>query len=188
MLKSSNPSIIVSGMIFGLTFLELLAQGFGLISLIIVVISLHQKKKATLIKLQMTSNFSSAIQYCLLGGITGGLTHLVYVMRNYGFNKYSRRRIFSSWLFFVVVFLLVVFTALAYDGPASLLPLMAILIYTFALIFGSMKTIRIVNILTCFISIAYSFYVGAYVAIITSTVEIAAAAHALWTLDRKPKS
>ena len=174
-------------MIFGLTYLEVLAQVFGLISLAVVVISLHQKKKTTLLKLQMTSNFSSAIQYFLLGATTGGLTHLVCVARNYWFNKYSRKRIFSSWLFFVVVFLLIILTALSYDGPVSLLPLLTILIYTFALIFGSMKTIRLVNIAACLLSIIYSAFVGAYVAIITSTVEIAAAIHALWTLDRQPR-
>ncbi len=165
--------------------MQYLAQFFGLISLIIVVISLHQKKKRTLIRLQMASNFSSAIQYFLLGAWTGGLTHLVCVIRNYWFNKYSRMRIFSSWLFFVVIFLLVLFTALAYDGPASLLPLLAILVYTFALIFGNMRTIRLVNIFACLISITYSICVGAYVAIITSTVEIASALHALYQLDWK---
>jgi len=169
-----------------MTPLQLLAQVFGFISLVILVISLHQKKKSKLLVFQMVSNFSSAIQYFLLGGTSGGLTHLVCVFRNYLFHKYRRKKIVSTGLFFLIIFLLIALTAISYDGPVSLLPTLAILIYTFGLTFGSLKTIRIVDILTCFISIAYSLSIGAYVAILTSVLEIISAAHALYQLDRRP--
>ncbi len=166
-----------------MTIYQAVAQGFGAISLIILVISLHRKKKSELIKMQMVSNTSSAMQYFLLGGTSGGLTHLVCVLRNYLFHKYRRKKIVDTGMFFLIIFLLVGLTAVSYDGAVSLLPTIAILIYTFALTFGSLKVVRVVDIVTCLISITYSAYIGAYVAIVTSVIEIGAAVHALIVAD-----
>ncbi|MBQ7802356.1 YgjV family protein [Candidatus Saccharibacteria bacterium] len=159
----------------------LFAQFFGLISLVILAISFHKKKKSDLLALQTVSNLSSGIQYFLLGALSGGFIHLICVARNFVFRKYKKK--IPPLAVYLTLLSILVVTALSFDGLTSLLPMFSISLYTYALAFGDLRKIRIIDIVACFIAIIYNLLVGAYVGIIVSVVEIISAGTALLRFD-----
>lgn len=146
-----------------------LAQAFGLVSLAIVILSYYQRQKKSFTHLQTFSNLSSSVQYFLLGAYSGCLICLACVVRNLVIGRTKKKA--NTW--FIVAFLLaiILLSVLNYDGPVSLLPLLATGIFTFAIWLGSLKTIRQTNLLCCLIALAYKILVGAYVGALAVLVE-----------------
>ena len=70
----------------------IIAQIFGLVALIILVISFQKNKKERLLKLQMFSSLLYAIQYVFLKAYTGFFMNIICMIRNLIFNKFKNRR------------------------------------------------------------------------------------------------
>ena len=91
-----------------------LAQIFGIIALILLIISFQINKKDTLLKYQIFSSSFFSIQYLCLNAITGCLMNLLSLIRNIIFKKFNNNIPIIYLL--LMIFLVVVLTVFFYDG------------------------------------------------------------------------
>ena len=155
-----------------------LAQIFGSIALILMVISLQKHTYKDLLKIQLTANALCVFQYLALWSLPGLFTSLVTTARNFIFARFRGRR---PPLFCLLV-VLAILTGLGiwlYAGPVSLLPIAAGIIYSVAMWKGNLTLIRWADIISCVLYIIYNYEVAAYVGILVSLVEASGAAVAL---------
>ena len=155
-----------------------LAQIFGSIALILMVISLQKHTYKDLLKIQLTANALCVFQYLALWSLPGLFTSLVTTARNFIFARFRGRR---PPLFCLLV-VLAILTGLGiwlYAGPVSLLPIAAGIIYSVAMWKGNLTLIRWADIISCVLYIIYNYEVAAYVGILVSLVEASGDAVAL---------
>lgn len=158
--------------------LFILAQVFGLIALILMVVSLQKHTYKDLLGLQLVANALCIAQYLCLWSLSGLFTSIVTTVRNFVFARYKKRRPPFAWLLLILAVLIGLGVWL-YTGLASLLPVAAGLIYSVAMWRGQLTMIRWADIISCTLYIIYNFSVGAYVGIVVSLVEMSGAAFAL---------
>lgn len=157
-----------------------IAQIFGFISFIILLFSFWQNNRQKLLLYQMINGILFAVQYALLGGVTGALVNLAGFFRALLFQKFTN---FLILFIFVIVYIAICF--FTYDGYVSLFPVIASLIYTFGLTKKSNNKIRITAIICSFFWLLYNFLVMAYVSFFSEFVLLASNIIALYKLDIK---
>lgn len=156
----------------------ILAQVFGLIALILMVVSLQKHSYKDLLRMQLVANALCIAQYLCLWSLSGVFTSIITTSRNFIFARYKKRRPPIGWLLLVLAILVVAGFCL-YTDFVSLLPIAAGLIYSIAMWRGQLTMIRWADIISCTLYIIYNFSVGAYVGIVVSLVEMSGAAFAL---------
>jgi len=162
----------------------LIAQAFGFVALVLVVISFQINNKKRLIKLQGIGKICNIIEYAFLHAFSGAIVFVICVIRNYVFNKYEKVPIKYLIITILLVLLSLVFT---YDGLISLLPVSATCLYTFALWKGDLKLIRRIDIITCLIFILYTLRVSALMSFIATLLELTSSLLAIYRYDIKKK-
>ena len=156
----------------------ILAQVFGLIALILMVVSLQKHSYKDLLRMQLVANALCIAQYLCLWSLSGLFTSIVTTARNFVFTRYKKRRPPLIWLLLTLAILIGLGVWL-YAGPMTLLPIAAGIIYSVAMWRGKLTMIRWADIISCTLYIIYNFSVGAYVGIVVSLVEMSGAAFAL---------
>ena len=159
-----------------------IAQVIGAIALIILVMSLQKNDKRTLLKYQMFSSFLYAIQYIFLNAYTGALMNLTCMARNYIFNKYEKQQVPIGWLI-IVVSVMIGLSILTFNGAISLLPMIAVVLYSVAVWDGDLKCIRIVDVISCSLFIIYNIRVLAITGLIATIIELCAAIIGIYRFD-----
>ena len=162
----------------------ILAQVFGFISLVVVVISLQAKQKQRLLRLQILSNLFLFAQYACLGTISGCLMCLLGLGRNFLYGRFKK---VPRTLVAAIVLLIIILAIFSYDGPLSLLPCLATVVYTIGLSSRKMLFVRLADIAACLFYLVYNINVGAYFAIITTLVELSSSAIGIVRLDLKKR-
>ena len=155
-----------------------LAQIFGSIALILMVISLQKHTYKDLLKIQLTANALCVFQYLALWSLPGLFTSLVTTARNFIFARFRGRRP-PLFCLLVVLAMLTGLGIWLYAGPVSLLPIAAGIIYSVAMWKGNLTLIRWADIISCVLYIIYNYEVAAYVGILVSLVEASGDAVAL---------
>ena len=164
----------------------IIAQVFGAIALIILIISLQKNNKKTLLKYQIFSSILYAIQYVFLNAYTGCLMNLACMGRNIAFNKYQDKGP-PVYLLIIVICLMIVFSAFTYVGYISLLPMIAVILYSIAVWNGNLKVIRSIELISCSLYIIYNINVQAYTGLVATIIEFIGALIALVRFDIKGK-
>lgn len=157
----------------------------GVIGLIFAVFSLQINNRKKLLYMQITSNLVFIIYYYLLGAYSGCLMAAVTLVRNLVF-AINKQKITTGW-FFVLLIGILGFTGLSYKTPVDLLPMMGIMVYTFSLWANKMSLIRKGYISCSFLYLIYNILVGAYMAAISSMIEIFSALISIFRYDSKNK-
>lgn len=170
-----------------MTFKFIFAQIVGAIALIILMISFQKNKKETLLKYQTVSSLLYALQYLLLNAYTGCFMNLICMIRNFIFNKYKNKKVPIYWLL-IVVTTMVILSLISYIGLISLLPMIAVVIYSIAIWIGKLKVVRIVNVISCILFIIYNIKVVAISGLIATIIEMLAALVAIIRYDIKRKT
>ena len=109
----------------------IIAQIIGILALIILMLSFQKNEKKLLLKYQIISSFLYALQYVFLGAYTGSLMNLTCMVRNFIFNKYNNKKVPIHWLIIIVI-LMIVFLLISYIRTISLLPMLAVVLYSIA--------------------------------------------------------
>lgn len=151
-----------------ITFEFIMAQILGLFALIVLLISFSKKDKDELLKYQIMSSLLFGLQYLLLNAITGFLMNIVCMIRNYIFSRYKKIPIYYL---IIVIILMVTLGLISYRDYYSLLPIIAVILYSIALYKGNTRIIRIIELISCSLFIIYNIHVDAYVGLISTMIE-----------------
>ena len=151
-----------------------LAQGIGLIAVLVFIISFQIKSNRALLVMQMLGDTLFCIQFILLGAFTGCLSLLVMVIRNIIFlckENYSWARWKGwPWVFVLLSFVVSVYT---WDGWKSILPFVAAAVGTFAYWENNAREFRTSNLFCaspCWL--VYDLIVGSYAGALNEAIMI----------------
>ena len=162
----------------------IIAQIIGILALIILMLSFQKNEKKLLLKYQIISSFLYALQYVFLGAYTGSLMNLTCMVRNFIFNKYNNKKVPIHWLIIIVI-LMIVFLLISYVRTISLLPMLAVVLYSIAVWYGNLKLIRCTEVISCTLFIVYNIRVLAITGLIAIMIELIAALIAIYRFDIK---
>lgn len=147
----------------------IVAQIFGILSLISYLISTQiDNRKKFFFWFSGTAIFS-AIQYFLLGGLSGFAANIIPIFRNAVYSKYKKAPSFWVGFFCVAVILAGIFF---YSGPISLLPIAETIIYTIYLSESNLTHFRLIQIFSSTFMIAYNIIIGAYTALFIIAAQV----------------
>ncbi len=145
----------------------LLGQFFGVIALIILVISLQKNKKEELLRLQVLSSLFFALQYFFLKAFTGSLMNIVTLIRNIIFNKSK-----SILSLIVIISIMIILTIYSYENIYSILPSLAVIFFSIAVFQDNIKIIRYIEVLSCLLFIIYNIKYKALFGFISTLIEL----------------
>lgn len=151
---------------------SIIAQVLGIIALIVLFISSLVNDKKKVLGIQVISSLVIALQYLFLGAYSGCLINIVCAIRNIIYGKKYENKQAPIWLVIVIIAIMMALSMFTYNGPISLLPMLAISIFTIAVSRFKLTSIRIAEIIASVIMIIYDVEVKAYTGIIMVTVEI----------------
>ncbi|MBE5821104.1 MAG: YgjV family protein [Clostridiales bacterium] len=164
-------------------------QIIGFIGLVFLVTSLQNNKKGIVLFFQIFANLFYGLQYILLNSLSAGLMSLVSLIRCIIFFYYEKKKNTTTpkVLFSILILCIVLIGIFTYTNISSLIPIIATILYTYAI---WQKDLRIFRILTCLIAclwIIFNFNVGAYVILIGSIFELISGLIAIYRFDIKKK-
>ncbi len=160
-----------------------IAQLLGLMALIILVVSFQKNKKDTLLKYQIFSSLLFALQYLFLNAISGCLMNLMTVIRNLIFKKYNNK-IPIIYLILIII-CMVTLSVFSYNGIISILPTIAVILYSIAVWQKNLTITRIIEIISCSLFIIYNIKVLAISGLISTFIEMISAIIAIYRFDIK---
>lgn len=136
--------------------MDILAQAFGVLALLLMMLSYQLKSRRKLLILQMVSNSCFVIHYYMIGAYAGAVMSLANVARSFVFSqndkKWGQSRI---WLYvFIVVSL--VGGIVTWNGPLTILVIAATLVLTVALYSTNQKFMRMMFLLPPLLYISYN--------------------------------
>lgn len=151
-----------------------LAQAIGVLGVIAFILSFQIKSNAALLITQMFADSMFCIQFILLGAYSGCLSILIMVLRNLPLLYRGKRR-WADWKGWpaAIIALLVICTAITWEGVKSLLPLLASVIGTLAYWTGSARAFRTSNLFcACPCWLTYDLLVGSYAGALNEVITI----------------
>ena len=156
------------------------AQIIMLCAFLVMACSFWCKNRKRILQLQILSSILFVLQYVLLDeATTGAILNFVSIGRAYFFgkkktdvkgrSKFDKHMKKNSILYtFTIVFIFV--SIMTWQGPKSILALMATLVYTFGMWADKPQYIRMSSNIAAFFWFSYNFIVGGYVGCITETI------------------
>lgn len=157
-----------------------IGQIMGVIALIILILSFQTNVKKRLLNLQIFSSVFFALQYLFLGAINGCLMNLMTSIRNILFSKVKS----VVWLVLIILTMLIM-SILSYNGLISILPSIAVILYSIALWQDNLKITRIVEVISCILFIIYNIKFYAISGLIATILELIFAIIAIYRFDIK---
>lgn len=146
------------------------AQVVALGVIFLNLVATQQTKKRNVLILNATGNFLSSMQYILLGAYTGCISCGVAIIRNIVFGLYKDKEI----PLYVLIIYWIVAVAIAlpfYNGILSLIPIINICIYGFALWQKNMKVYKIIVMYVGAAGAIYDFDSKAYVTLFNEGID-----------------
>jgi hypothetical protein len=139
--------------------IHLAAQLIGFVALIISVSVFQFNKRGTILKLGSAAAFIYALHFMLLQAYTGAAMNIIGGVKTYTFyrTKPDKRH---RWVFVCFIVIAAIATLLTWQGPISLLPLVASWLGTIALWQKKPSSIRHWALLVPPVWFAYDFIVG----------------------------
>lgn len=149
-----------------------IAQGFGILGLLVMVISLFQKNKDRMLRYVVFNGIFFGIEYLLLGAYSGMFSNFFGIFRTYISKEKEKHKNLNKWyilLFFIIGYAIIGF--ISFDGKiVSLLPIIAEIIYVIALWQKDVQKIRIGTLLMVILWLIYDIFVKAYPSMITDLI------------------
>lgn len=151
--------------------MEILAQIFGGIGLIIMVIGMQFRRKKNMLLAQIITNSCYIIQYFLLGAFTGAFTFIVNNIRSTTFFFYSKSRKKPNVLILIFFSSLSIVIGLSsFTNIISFIPVISSVITTYGAWQKEAKIFRIAIMVSSFILIFHDLYFGAYTGMLSYTL------------------
>ena len=148
----------------------IVAQVFGFIGMVILLVSFQINKKSKLLKLQILSSLMFCLQFLCLNAYSGFYMNLMTLTRNYIYSKY-KDRVPTIWVVLIIL-MMIGLSLISYNGFISILPCLAVVIFTVSLTSSNLLVIRIGDIISCSLFLIYNFYVMAYAGVVATILEL----------------
>lgn len=131
----------------GISLEDILIQLIGFAAMLLVIISYQAKKRTIILLIQILSSTLWAIQFLLLGGITGAALNILAIIRALIYmqkDKYAWTN--SLWLPIGSSIVFVTVGIITYESLISILPMIAMVIASFALFVRDERKIRLMSL------------------------------------------
>lgn len=149
------------------------AQVIGVIALIAAFISFQQTKRKKFLFFQIIASLSYALHYLLLNALSGVATGLISISKNLIFYKYEKQnKKINVFIFITLQILVIICGIITYNGLISLLPILTTLISTYGSWQKDLKKTYTFVMFNSILWVIYNFFVGGYVLIINSVIEL----------------
>lgn len=149
----------------------ILAQILGVVAFLLTTISLQFKKKSEILGIQIASNVAYMFQYICLGAFTGGVTFIIGIIRNITYYILEKKKFKPNLIvLFIFIILIVLGGVFTYENIASILPILAVVLWTVVSWQENPKWMRVGEAIICIMWIIYNIYVGAYTGIVTEAI------------------
>lgn len=160
-----------------LTVTYILSQIFTIMMYIFLATTYYVQDRKKVLVLHFIATIASAIAYILLGAWTGVAMCAVVVIRNIIFivdeNKNGKEMILIKKDIVILIILYVisiVFAVFTYDGPLSLLSVLATLINTYAVWQKKINIYKLLGIPTGILWVFYNIYIMSIFGIILESI------------------
>lgn len=163
-------------------------QILGIMTLIVFVISMQQRKKETFLLLQTAGTVLFIIQYILTDRITGAIIFTIVVIRGVVFYYYKKKDLKPSvavLLIFQTV--LVISTYFSWQNIFSVIPFTATVVKTWGVWQDDMKWTRRATLCCQSLLIAYNLYASMYTGALTQICSSASTLVAMRRYDFRKK-
>jgi hypothetical protein len=154
---------------------EILGQTLGIIATLITALSYQANTKKKLLFIQSVATLCTCISYLLLGATSGFALNIVCLIRNvcFYFQKEGKTLFYISTSIFVVM--MGILGAMSWQGPISLLIIVALAANTFFLSLGKPQMLRYSILVTSLMVLIYNIYVLAIGGILNESIAILSA-------------
>ena len=164
-------------------------QILGIITLILFVISMQQRKKESFLLLQAAGTVLFIIQYIMTGRITGAAIFIIAAIRGLVF-FYCKKKALKPSLIVLIIFQAAVLIAayLTWQNILSILPLISSSVRTWGTWQDDMKWVRRTGALAQSLMIVYNITAAMYTGALTEVCNWTSSLIAMWRYDfRKEK-
>ena len=164
-------------------------QILGIITLILFVVSLQQRKKENFLLLQMIGTLLFIVQYILTNKITGAIIFTIVVIRGLVFYCYKKKDLKPSLIVLIIFQIVLLFsTYFSWQNMLSIIPYTATAVKTWGTWQDDMKWTRRASLFCQGSMIAYNLTASMYTGALTEVCALASTIIAIWRYDfRKDK-
>ena len=160
--------------------MNILAQVFGIVAIVIMFFSYQKKSKRDFLFLQIFMNIFYACQYFLLNAFSAVASNIVSIVRTIIFYKYEKENHKVPFIYLIIFEAIIIISGiLTYNGLYSIIPNIILFIYTYGTWQNKLSTTYKIGILASILWIYYNVTVGAYISTISSAVEFVASVRGL---------
>jgi hypothetical protein len=140
---------------------EIIGQILGIVATIITVVSYQMNNKRVLLAVQSAATLSTCLGYLFLGAMSGFALNIVCLVRNgvFFFLNKNQKGILYRIFALLLAAAMVVLGALSWQSPVSLLIIVALVINTLFMAFGSAQALRYSVCLTSSMILLYNIFV-----------------------------
>lgn len=160
----------------------ILAQICGVIALILTVISVQFKTKEKIVMCFTWANIVVAVQYFLLGAITGAIISILNAIRCIVFYLYKKKDMKPSMIVLIIFEIIAVISGIiSWQDMWSLIPIIVTVIYTYGLWQDDIKIVRITTGMVGFGWAIYDVVVKAYMSALQKIAQLISAVISIYS-------
>lgn len=161
-----------------------LAQIFGLLGAISMLLSSWQKTRNKVLTFLILDSIFYLIEYIILGALSGAFINVVSIIRTIIFKYKDKNKIFQSNIILLLILLLYILVGVfTYNGLISIFPVVASILYAIVLWQDNVKKIRLGSAIMILSFLIYNIAVGAYLSILVELVLLISSITAIIKLD-----
>jgi len=162
----------------------ILIQALGILTLILFVASLQQRKKETFLLLQITGTVLFIAQYLMTNRITAALLFTVVLIRGVVFYVYKKKNLQPSRIVLVAFLgIIAISTYFSWQNVLSIMPLIATSAKTWGTWQDNMKWLRKTSLLSQSCMIVYNLSAGMYTGALTEVCNLTSTVIAMRRYD-----
>ena len=163
----------------------LAAQIIGVIALVFSAVSFQQNTHKKIMLCQMIAGLLFAIHFFMIGAFTGGITNSIAVVRSIIFYNRDRKWASGSVWPFLFCAAFVLSGILTWQGPLSLLPILAMVVNTFTFAATNPTVVRTTILFSSPLWLAYNCISLSFPGIINESFVIVSTIVGIIRFDRE---
>ena len=163
----------------------LIGQIFGWVSALLTFLSYQCKGHKKLILVQTLSTVSICISYLFLDALSGMLLNIVCILRNIIIYKKNVKLFSYSFWPYLLAVIIGTIGALSWQGPMSLMIIVALAINTLFIYFPNVQNLRKSILLTSTMIIVYDAYYTVWGGVVNELIAISSAVIGLYRFRKE---
>jgi len=158
-------------------------QALGFVALILCIISYQSNRYRTLMSIRAASEFVFGVHFLLLGVLSGSALQFVGGIRNLAFVRLENQK--NKMLIAIITFcvLFTLFGIFTWEGPISLLPIVAKNVSTIAFAMSDTRKIRLIEFPTYGLWLFFNIVSGSIAGTINASLSLVSIAIAIIRFD-----